>query len=148
MTKLLPASLKVTVPLILLGFAVALSALNLIYQVPRAERAVEADHRERLLQELSRLQSTLEYLQPVLDIGVPAFMSTPIAALTCASITQSQGATEPANAEDADTAAASSVVAKHCPSFRKAMPYLPKKAGKSNRQYTLACSPPASNNNH
>src|SRR3954466_12323035 len=58
----LPASLKVTVPLILLGFAVALSALNLIYQVPRAERAVEEDHRERLLQELSRLQSTLEYL--------------------------------------------------------------------------------------
>ena len=61
-TKLLPASLKVTVPLVLLGFAVALSALNLIYQVPRAERAVEEDHRERLLQELSRLQSTLEYL--------------------------------------------------------------------------------------
>jgi PAS domain S-box-containing protein len=61
-TKLLPASLKLTVPLILLGFAVALSALNLIYQVPRAERAVEEDHRERLLQELSRLQSTLEYL--------------------------------------------------------------------------------------
>ena len=62
MTKLLPASLKLTVPLILLGFAVALSALNLIYQVPRAERTVEEDHRERLLQELSRLQSTLEYL--------------------------------------------------------------------------------------
>jgi PAS domain S-box-containing protein len=61
-TKLLPASLKVTVPLILLSFAVALSALNLIYQVPRAERAVEEDHRERLFQELSRLQSTLEYL--------------------------------------------------------------------------------------
>jgi PAS domain S-box-containing protein len=60
--KLLPASLKLTVPLILLGFAVALSALNLIYQIPQAERAVEEDHRERLLQELSRLQSTLEYL--------------------------------------------------------------------------------------
>jgi two-component system NtrC family sensor kinase len=58
----LPASLKITVPLILLGFAVALSALNLIYQLPRAERMVEEDHRERLLQELSRLQSTLEYL--------------------------------------------------------------------------------------
>src|SRR5262249_13949478 len=58
----LPASLKITVPLILLGFAVALSALNLIYQLPRAERMVEADHREHLLQELSRLQSTLEYL--------------------------------------------------------------------------------------
>ena len=62
MKKLLPASLRLTVPLILLGCAVALSALNLIYQVPQAERAVEEDHRERLLQELSRLQSTLEYL--------------------------------------------------------------------------------------
>jgi PAS domain S-box-containing protein len=61
-TKLFPASLRLTVPLILLGFAVALSALHLIYQVPRAEHAVEEDHRERLLQELSRLQSTLEYL--------------------------------------------------------------------------------------
>ena len=62
MSRLLPASLKVTVPLILLGFAVVLSALNVVYQVPLAERAVEEDHRERLLQELSRLQSTLEYL--------------------------------------------------------------------------------------
>ena len=62
MTKLLPASLKLTVPLILLAFAVALSALNLVYQVPRAQRAVEEDHRESLHQELSRLQSTLEYL--------------------------------------------------------------------------------------
>src|SRR4051812_27015425 len=62
MTQLPQISLKVTVPLILLGFAVALSALNVIYQVPQAERVVEDDHRERLLQELSRLQSTLEYL--------------------------------------------------------------------------------------
>ena len=62
MIRLLPASLKVTLPLVLLGFALILSALNLIYQVPLAERAVEEDHRERLLQELSRLQSTLEYL--------------------------------------------------------------------------------------
>jgi len=61
-TKLLPTSLKLAVPVILLGFAAALSALNVAYQVPRAERAVEEDHRERLLQELSRLQSTLEYL--------------------------------------------------------------------------------------
>ena len=59
MTRILPASLKVTVLLVLLGFAVALSALNLSFQVPRAERAVEEEHRERLLQELSRLQSTL-----------------------------------------------------------------------------------------
>ena len=62
MTRILPASLKLTVLLVLLSFAVALSALNLIFQVPRAERAVEEEHRERLLQELSRLQSTLEYL--------------------------------------------------------------------------------------
>ena len=62
MIKLLPASFKVTLPLVLLGFALVLSALNLIYQVPLAERAVEEDHRERLLQELSRLQSTLAYL--------------------------------------------------------------------------------------
>src|SRR5262249_32470007 len=60
--RLVPASLKVTVPLVLFAFALALSALNLFYQVPREERAVEEDHRERLLQELSRLQSTLEYL--------------------------------------------------------------------------------------
>jgi two-component system NtrC family sensor kinase len=60
--RLVPASLKLTVPLVLFAFALALSALNVIYQVPREERAVEEDHRERLLQELSRLQSTLEYL--------------------------------------------------------------------------------------
>jgi hypothetical protein len=36
------------------------SALNLIYQVPLAERAVEEDHRERL-HKLSRLQSTLKF---------------------------------------------------------------------------------------
>jgi PAS domain S-box-containing protein len=57
-----PASLKVTVPLILLGFAATLSTVNLLYYVPRAEREAEEDHRERLVQELSRLQSTLEYL--------------------------------------------------------------------------------------
>ncbi len=62
MTRLLPSSLKFTVLLVLLGFAAALSALNLVYQIPRAQRAVEEEHRERLLQELSRLQSTLEYL--------------------------------------------------------------------------------------
>jgi len=60
--RLAPASLKLTVPLVLLAFALTLSVLNVFYQVPREERAVEEDHRERLLQELSRLQSTLEYL--------------------------------------------------------------------------------------
>ena len=57
-----PASLKVTVPLILLGFAATLSTVNLLYHVPQAERAAEEDGRNRLAQEMSRLQSTLEYL--------------------------------------------------------------------------------------
>jgi PAS domain S-box-containing protein len=57
-----PASLKLTVPLILLGFAATLSAVNLLYHVPQAERAAEEDGRKRLAQETSRLQSTLEYL--------------------------------------------------------------------------------------
>jgi len=58
----IPASLKVTVPLILLAFAATLSTVNLLYHVPQAERAAEEDARERLAQEMSRLQSTLEYL--------------------------------------------------------------------------------------
>jgi len=57
-----PASLRLTVPLVLLLFAAALSAFNIVYHVPRAERAVEQAGRERLAQEMSRLQSTLEYL--------------------------------------------------------------------------------------
>jgi hypothetical protein len=57
-----PWSLKVTVPLILLAFAAILSAVNLLYHVPRAERTAEENSRKRLAQELSRLQSTLEYL--------------------------------------------------------------------------------------
>ena len=36
-----PASLKVTVPLLLLGFAAALSGVNLGYHVPQAERVAE-----------------------------------------------------------------------------------------------------------
>ena len=56
------ASLKLTVPLILLVFAAGLSAGNLLYHVPQAERVAEEDSRKRLSQELSRLQSTLEYL--------------------------------------------------------------------------------------
>ena len=62
MSLRIPASLKVTVPLILLGFAAALSAVNLVYHVPQAERAADDDTRKRLAQEMSRLQSTLEYL--------------------------------------------------------------------------------------
>jgi PAS domain S-box-containing protein len=56
------ASLKFTVPLILLVFAAGLSAGNLLYHVPQAERVAQEDSRKRLAQELSRLQSTLEYL--------------------------------------------------------------------------------------
>src|SRR5512135_3059862 len=59
---MVPASLKLTVPLILLGFAATLSAVNLLYHVPQAEREAEEDSRKRLAQEMSRLQATLEYL--------------------------------------------------------------------------------------
>jgi len=62
MSLRIPASLKFTVPLILLGFAAVLSAFNLLYHVPQAEREAEEDSRKRLAQEMSRLQSTLEYL--------------------------------------------------------------------------------------
>jgi PAS domain S-box-containing protein len=58
----LPGSLKVTVPLILLGFAATLSTVNLLYHVPQAEREAEEDGRKHLAQEMSRLQSTIEYL--------------------------------------------------------------------------------------
>jgi PAS domain S-box-containing protein len=57
-----PASLNLTVPLILLVFAATLSTVNLLYHVPQAERMAQEDSRKRLAQEMSRLQSTLEYL--------------------------------------------------------------------------------------
>ena len=62
MSLRIPTSLNVTVPLILLAFAAILSAVNLLYHVPEAERAAEEDCRKRLVQELSRLRSTLGYL--------------------------------------------------------------------------------------
>jgi PAS domain S-box-containing protein len=62
LTIRIPATLKLTVPLILLGFAAILSTVNMLYHVPQAERAAEEDSRKRLAQEMSRLQSTLEYL--------------------------------------------------------------------------------------
>jgi hypothetical protein len=74
-------------------------------------------------------------------------MATPIAALTCASVNQSQGATESANAEDNGTAEANSVVAKHFSSLPKAMVNLRPTTGKSKRQCAVAYSPPA-NNSH
>jgi len=55
-------SLKFTVPLILLGFAAILSVINVLHYVPQGERAVEEDTAKRLAQEMSRLQSTVEYL--------------------------------------------------------------------------------------
>jgi hypothetical protein len=60
MSLRVPASLKVTVPLLLLAFAATLSAVNLVYHVPQAERGAEEESRTRLAQEMSRLQSTLE----------------------------------------------------------------------------------------
>jgi PAS domain S-box-containing protein len=62
MSLRVPVTLKFTLPLILLGFAATLSAVNLLYHVPQAEREAEEDGRKRLAQEMSRLQSTLEYL--------------------------------------------------------------------------------------
>jgi PAS domain S-box-containing protein len=69
-TLRVPASLRLTVPLILLGFAATLSAVNLLYHAPRAERVAEEDSRKRLAQEMSRLQSTLEYLLLKGDVEV------------------------------------------------------------------------------
>ena len=43
----IPASLKLTVPLILLLFAAILSTVNLLYHVPQAERVAEEDSRDR-----------------------------------------------------------------------------------------------------
>src|SRR5436190_12184128 len=65
-----PASLKVTVPVILLVFAATLSTVSILYHAPRAERVAEEDSRKRLAQEMSRLQSTLEYLLLKGDVPV------------------------------------------------------------------------------
>ena len=62
MTFRVPASLRLTVPLILLGFAATLSTVNFFYHVPRAERIAEENVGKRLAQAMSRLQSTLDYL--------------------------------------------------------------------------------------
>ena len=65
-----PGSLKITVPVILLVFAAALSMVNVLYHAPAAERDAAEDSRKRLVQELSRLQSTLEYLLLKGDVAV------------------------------------------------------------------------------
>lgn len=62
MIRLVPQSLKVIVPLGLFAFAAALFLLTFHYYVPSAERSAEQEKREWLLQDLSRLQSSLEYL--------------------------------------------------------------------------------------
>ena len=46
-----PASLNVTVPLILLAFAATLSTVNILYHVPQAERSAVEDSRKRLAQD-------------------------------------------------------------------------------------------------
>jgi two-component system NtrC family sensor kinase len=58
----IPVSLRLTVPLLLLGFTAVLSGVNVLYHVPRAERSVQEGVTQRVVQEMSRLQSTLEYL--------------------------------------------------------------------------------------
>lgn len=57
-----PVSLGLTVPLILLAFAAILSAVNVLYHVPLAQRSAVDTTLKHLAQELSRLQSTLDYL--------------------------------------------------------------------------------------
>ena len=57
-----PVSLKISIPLLLLGFAATLGVVNVLYNLPQAERTAEDDARKHGVQELSRLQSTLEYL--------------------------------------------------------------------------------------
>ena len=46
MTVRIPASLKFTVPVILLAFVAALSSVNVLYHVPKAERMAEEDARK------------------------------------------------------------------------------------------------------
>lgn len=68
MIRLAPRSLKGIVLLGLIGFAAALSVLNLAYHLPQAQRAVEQDNSAHLFQDLSRLQSSLEHLLLKADI--------------------------------------------------------------------------------
>ena len=58
----IPVSLKFTVPALLLGFAATLGAVNLLHHVPHAQRQADASSRKHFVQEISRLQSTLDYL--------------------------------------------------------------------------------------
>ena len=62
MSLRLPASLKLTLPLVLLGMVALLGVINALYNLPRADQAAETQGRHALAQEMSRLQSTVEYL--------------------------------------------------------------------------------------
>ena len=62
MRLLIPSSLKVTVPLLLVVFAAVLTVVSIMYSIPRAQQDIEEKTRELLFQKLSRLQSSLEYL--------------------------------------------------------------------------------------
>ena len=62
MTLRLPTTLKVTLPLVLIGMVALLGTVNALRNLPRAEQAAEAQGRTVLAQEMSRLQSTVEYL--------------------------------------------------------------------------------------
>ncbi len=56
------ATLRITVPAAVLVFAAGLIAANFLYYLPSAEHALEEQARARLVQELKRVQSALEYL--------------------------------------------------------------------------------------
>ena len=62
MSLRLPTSLKLTLPLVLLGMVALLGVINALYNLPRADQAAETQGRHALAQEMSRLQSTVEYL--------------------------------------------------------------------------------------
>jgi len=62
LTLRMPATLKVAVPLILLAMVVLLGTINVLYNLPRAERLARDSGQKLLTQEMSRLQSTVEYL--------------------------------------------------------------------------------------
>lgn len=62
MTLRLPTTLKLTLPLVLLGLVALLATVNALRNLPRAEQAAERQGRAVLAQEISRLQSAVEYL--------------------------------------------------------------------------------------
>ena len=49
----IPASLRITVLLLMLGFAAILSAVNLLYHAPRAERVAQNNASRQFAQDMS-----------------------------------------------------------------------------------------------